>query len=198
MEHRCDTDLCTKVVFIGRDRQHRLGRCLKQQVVDHLFVLVGNVGDRARQREHDMEIASWQQLGFTIREPVTSRATLTLQTMPVAARVVSDMRVPAGTVLASRNMTASWRSHASHGRAAVLHRSMALITFNCARLTWSRLASRQAGPCSRKMSATSKAGWDIGQTRYVCRFFLFGLPHLLVRLSSGLSMPAIMPVATNA
>src|SRR5215468_10628447 len=35
---------------------------------------------------------------------------------------------------------------------------MALITFNCAWLTWPRLASRQAGPKSRKISATSRAG----------------------------------------
>src|SRR5215813_9213192 len=35
---------------------------------------------------------------------------------------------------------------------------MALITLNCAWLTWPRLASRQAGPKSRKISATSRAG----------------------------------------
>jgi hypothetical protein len=35
---------------------------------------------------------------------------------------------------------------------------MALITFIWARLTWPRLAARQAAPWSRKMSATSRAG----------------------------------------
>src|SRR3990172_6314757 len=35
---------------------------------------------------------------------------------------------------------------------------MADITFNWPRLTWPRLASRQATPWSRKMSATSRAG----------------------------------------
>src|SRR5574342_606232 len=43
-------------------------------------------------------------------------------------------------------------------RAAVRQLSMALITFSWPRLTWPRLASRQAGPWSRKMSATSRAG----------------------------------------
>jgi hypothetical protein len=35
----------------------------------------------------------------------------------------------------------------------VRQRSIALITFNWSRLTWPRLASRQAGPWSRRMSA---------------------------------------------
>ena len=41
------------------------------------------------------------------------------------------------------------------------------ITFNWPRLTWPRLASRQAAPWSRKMSATSRAGRD---TSAVCYF----------------------------
>ena len=43
-------------------------------------------------------------------------------------------------------------------RAAVRQLSMALITFNWPRLRWPRLASRQAAPWSRKMSATSRDG----------------------------------------
>src|SRR5271157_1656219 len=42
--------------------------------------------------------------------------------------------------------------------AAVRQRSIALITFSWSRLAWPRLASRQAGPCSRRMSATSSTG----------------------------------------
>ena len=42
-------------------------------------------------------------------------------------------------------------------KAAVRQASIALITFNWPTLTWPRLASRQAGPWSRKMPATSKA-----------------------------------------
>src|SRR5271165_7622285 len=33
-----------------------------------------------------------------------------------------------------------------------------LITFSWSRLTWPRLVSRQAGPCSRRMSASSRTG----------------------------------------
>src|SRR5208282_294466 len=42
--------------------------------------------------------------------------------------------------------------------ATVRQRSIALITFNWSRLTWPRLVSRQAGPCSRRMSASSRTG----------------------------------------
>jgi hypothetical protein len=42
--------------------------------------------------------------------------------------------------------------------AAVRQLSIADITFNWSRLTWPALALRHAGPWSRKISATSKAG----------------------------------------
>src|SRR5688500_13339231 len=64
--------------------------------------------------------------------------------------------------------------------AAVRQLSMALITFNWARLTWPRLASRQAAPWSRKMSATSRAGRATGVGR-LCR--------RLVRLWLGRQQP---------
>src|ERR1700730_4045785 len=45
-------------------------------------------------------------------------------------------------------------------RAAVRQLSMADITFSWSRLTWPAWALRHAGPQSRKISATSKAGRD--------------------------------------
>src|SRR5580704_8341514 len=45
-------------------------------------------------------------------------------------------------------------------RASVRQFSIADITFSCSRLTWPALALRHAGPWSRKISATSKAGRD--------------------------------------
>src|SRR5262245_51543341 len=47
--------------------------------------------------------------------------------------------------------------------AAVRQRSIALMTFICSRLIWPRLASRQAGPWSRKTSATSRPDRAIGR-----------------------------------
>ena len=84
--------------------------------------------------------------------------------------------------------------------AAVRQRSIALITFNWSRLTCPQLASRQAGPWSRKMSATSRAARPTPVARYAAGS---GLSLFLGRwcappsFASGLSMAAIRPVATR-
>ena len=77
---------------------------------------------------------------------------------------------------------------------------MADITFNWSRLTWPALARRHAAPWSRKISATSSAGRDMAAGRYAggWSFLLFfGFLRGCDSRSSGLSMPAIMPVATR-
>ena len=58
VEHGGDADLGAQMLGVGRDRERRLGRCLEQQIVDHGLVLVGDVGDRRRQREDDVEVAA--------------------------------------------------------------------------------------------------------------------------------------------
>jgi hypothetical protein len=83
---------------------------------------------------------------------------------------------------------------------------MADITFNWSRLMCPALAERQAGPWSRKISATSSAGRDMAASDYAAggsSLLVFGfladfgfLPGF-VSMSSGLSILAIMPVATR-
>ena len=84
--------------------------------------------------------------------------------------------------------------------AAVRQRSMADITFIWSRLTRPALAERHAAPWSRKISATSNAGRGTAAGGYAgggsFRLFLGFLRGCDSR-SSGLSMPAIMPVATR-
>jgi hypothetical protein len=46
-----------RMLGIGRDGEHGLGRGPEQQVVDHRLVLVGDIGDRTGQREHDVKVA---------------------------------------------------------------------------------------------------------------------------------------------
>src|SRR5215468_4966054 len=93
-------------------------------------------------------------------------------------------------------------------RAAVRQSSIADITFNWPRLTWPTLAERHAGPCPRKISASSSAGRGTAAGRYVgggsfwfVSGFLAGFLTVLLRdsdkRSSGLLMLAIMPVATR-
>jgi len=55
-----DTDAGAKVLGIGRDGDHGLGRGLEQDVVDHGLVLVGDVSDLRRQREYDVEVRDRQ------------------------------------------------------------------------------------------------------------------------------------------
>ena len=82
---------------------------------------------------------------------------------------------------------------------AVRQRSMADITLSCSRLTWPALALRHAAPCSRKISATSSAGRDTVADGYAgaSRRPFFAFLRDCDSMSSGLSMAAIMPVATR-
>ena len=58
VEHGGDADPGAEMLGIGGDRERGLGRRLEQEIVDHGLVLVGDVGDRRRQREHDVEVAA--------------------------------------------------------------------------------------------------------------------------------------------
>ncbi len=64
VQHRRDGDPGAQVLGVGGDGEHGLGRGLEQQVVDHRLVLVGDVADRRRQREDDVEVGHGQQLGL--------------------------------------------------------------------------------------------------------------------------------------
>ena len=104
-----DADAGAEVLGIGRDREHGLGRGLEQDVVDHRLVVVGDVGDLGRQREHDVEVGHRQQLGLALGQPLLGCRALTLRAMAVAAGVVGDLRVGALLVLAARDMAAERR-----------------------------------------------------------------------------------------
>ena len=79
------------------------------------------------------------------------------------------------------------------------------ITFIWPRLTWPALARRHAAPWSRRISATSSTGRDMAAGCYaggwtvwfVSRLFLGFFLRGFDSRSSGLSMLAIMPVATR-
>jgi hypothetical protein len=89
---------------IGGDRQHGLGRDLEQEIVDHGLVLVGDVGDGRRQREHHVIVRHRQQVGLARVEPLLRRCALALRAVPVAAGVVGNRHM--GAILAARDMAA--------------------------------------------------------------------------------------------
>jgi hypothetical protein len=104
VEHGRDADLGAKPLGIGGDRQRGLGRCREQQTVDRGFVVVGDIGDRTRQRKDEVEVADGQQFRLALGEPFLSGGGLTLRAMPVAAAVVGNHDI--GAVLAARDMPA--------------------------------------------------------------------------------------------
>ena len=88
--------------------------------------------------------------------------------------------------------------------AAVRQRSIADITLSWSRLTCPALALRHAAPWPRKISATSSAGRDTAAGCYagggsfgVFSWAFLGFLRGCDSRSSGLSMLAIMPVATR-
>jgi hypothetical protein len=119
VQHGGYADPCAQVFWIGRDRDHRLGRCLEQDIVDDSLVLIRDVRDRAGQRVDDVEVWRREQLGFPLFQPLPRRRALALRAMPVAAAVVRDDRVRAA--LAARNMPAERDCAAALDRTHDLH-----------------------------------------------------------------------------
>jgi len=76
----------------------------EQQIVDHGLVLIGDVTNRRRQGEDDVEVGNREQFGFARRHPQACCRALALRAVPVAAAVVGDRGV--GTVLAARDVSA--------------------------------------------------------------------------------------------
>ena len=69
VEHGGDADPCAQVAVIGRDRQHRLGCRVKQQVIDRGLVVEGDVGDLGGHGEDDVEVSNRQQVGLALGQP---------------------------------------------------------------------------------------------------------------------------------
>jgi hypothetical protein len=88
VEHGGDADARPEMFGIGGNGQHRLGTRLEQEIVDHALVLIGKVGDRAGEREDEVEVADREKLGFALRQPVPGGGPLTLRAVPVAAEAM--------------------------------------------------------------------------------------------------------------
>jgi hypothetical protein len=114
VQHGGEPDAGAKVLGVGRNRDQGLGGGFEQQVIDDRLVLIGDVGDRPRQGEDDMEIGYGQQLGLAVGQPLLGSHGLALRTVPVAAGVIGDAQVGAG--LTAFDMTAQRRCSAALDR----------------------------------------------------------------------------------
>src|SRR5215831_4989772 len=104
VQYRGDAYAGAEMPGVRGDGEHRLCRSREQEAVDHRLVVVGDVADRRRQREDDMEIGHREQLGLARRHPCARRRALALGTVAVAAAIVGDHRM--GAVLAACHMAA--------------------------------------------------------------------------------------------
>ena len=137
VQHGGNADPGAEAPGIGGDGERCLGRRLHQQVVDHALVLVSDVAQLGRQREHDVKIWDGQQLRFAVGQPSARSRSLALRTMPVAAE--NYRRSEGGRSRSSQPSTCP-------PRAAVRQFSIADMTFNWRRLRWPALALRHAAP----------------------------------------------------
>ena len=189
VQHGGDADAGAEMLGIGRDRQHGLGGGLEQQVVDHRLVLVGDIGDGGRQREDDMEVPTGNSSASRSASHSLAAAPWHFGTMPVAAAVVGDDRV--GAVLAARDMAAERRGAAALDGAHHLHLVEADVP---------GIGSAPRRPVVAEDIRDLQHWTGQGCGRYAggWSFLLFlGFLRGSDSRSSGLSMPAIMPVATR-
>jgi hypothetical protein len=86
VQYRDRAGLGTEVARIAGDVAQRLGGGVEQDRVDRRLVVEGEIGDRRRHGEHDVEIRHRQQFGLSRLQPIGARQALALGAMPVAAR----------------------------------------------------------------------------------------------------------------
>jgi hypothetical protein len=90
VEHAEEADLGSQVPGIASDLQQSGSAGVKEQVVDHPFVLQRERRQFPRQREDNVHVAGGQQLAVPRLKPALAGVALASGTMPVATRVVRD------------------------------------------------------------------------------------------------------------
>jgi hypothetical protein len=70
MQQGNETDLGTQVFGSGRDGAQGLGGGVKQEVINHGFILVRDDGNLLGQREHNVEVVNGNEVGLAIFQPL--------------------------------------------------------------------------------------------------------------------------------
>jgi len=107
MPHREEAECHSQALGIARDGEQGLGGGAEEDIVDQLFVVEGDDGDRRGEREDHVEILDWQQFFAALLQPFFPCRSMALGAMPVAARTISSVRVLA--VVAPFDSTAQHR-----------------------------------------------------------------------------------------
>ena len=186
MQDRDEADFGAKMFAIGGDGEHGLGAGFEQEVVNHRFVVIGDVGDFAWQGEDDMEIGHGQELGLAVGEPIPCRRSLTFRAMPIPTAIERDHRMIA--VLAARHMATERRG------AAALDGTHHL---ELAETDMASISGTPRGPVAAE-DIRDLQGWPRHRLGGYFGFLRFlASPCGSDKRSSGLSILAIMPVATR-
>ena len=80
-----EADLRAQVFRIVGYGAQGFGRGLKENVVNHLLVLVSDHGDLVRQGEDDVVVLAVEKFGVAMFDPLCAGQRLTLGTMAIAA-----------------------------------------------------------------------------------------------------------------
>ena len=153
-----EANLGAQMFGVPRDGEECLGGRAEENAVDYAFVVIGDGGELFRHREDHVVIVDRQQFGLAVFEPAGAFGVLTLRTVPVAARVISDAGV--GAVAALFDMAAERRRAADLDGA----HDTQLIAREC------------AGPAIGRTVSSKNAGQLDSRPRHDAGYFFFDLP----------------------
>src|SRR6266851_2596009 len=163
VQYRRNADAGSEVLRVGRDPEHRLRRGLEQQIVDHGLVLVGDVANRRRQREDDVEVGNREQFGLARRHPLARSRALALRAVPVAA---ANGRRPLAALWANSVM-GSWRPASAANLAVfqMVRRRSACLLLSITTVVRRDRPTGDRAPGRHKVFAAGRRGLDAGNLR---------------------------------
>jgi len=94
MQHPKEPDLRAQIAWVACHSQERLGHSLKEEVIEHPWVLEREGTEDMREGKHHMDVWNIEQFCFAGGEPGGLCAAWTLGTMPIATGVIGDLQVP--------------------------------------------------------------------------------------------------------
>jgi hypothetical protein len=135
VQHGKEANLCSQMLGIGGYGAQGFGRGLKENVVNHLLVLVSDRGNLIRDGEHDMKILAVEKFRLPVFYPVCACERLTLGTMTISARPVADALLTACITLFDLSSESRRPAYLDGGHDASLrcgHRRTVLVSVGLA------------------------------------------------------------------
>lgn len=99
MQEGDEANLGAQVLGIGRDHAQGLGRGVKQKIVDHGLILVGDDCNGLGQRKDHVEIRYRNKVGLAIVQPLCTHQGLALRAVAISATVEGNAQVTTGIAL---------------------------------------------------------------------------------------------------